>query len=285
MIHTISNGFLKVDINTLGAELNSVVNIKSGHENLWQGDPAVWTGHAPILFPIVGRLKKDQYEYDGVIYPLPQHGFARRREFDVVAKTDAKLVFELRDDEKTREAYPFGFRLWVQYTLEENSLRICYGVENTDSKRIWFSIGAHPGFTCVPGDRIVFNRKETMASLRLEEGTHLVTDRLLPVFDDEDTIVLDEHTFDDDSLIFRDFKSDAVTLMRQDGSFVKVDLGKSTCMALWSKPKMGLRYVCIEPWLGVDDYREVSGRIEEKPLVESLGAGETLKFEIAFTIG
>ena len=47
---------------------------------LWQAGP-VWPRHAPVLFPIVGRLKDDRLRHQGKSYHLPQHGFARDRRF------------------------------------------------------------------------------------------------------------------------------------------------------------------------------------------------------------
>ena len=38
-----------------GAQL-STLRDREGRELLWDGDPAVWTGRAPLLFPIVGVL-------------------------------------------------------------------------------------------------------------------------------------------------------------------------------------------------------------------------------------
>ena len=58
MEYEIKNQFLNVKINSRGAELASVKSVNSDTEFLWQADPEVWNRHAPILFPIVGRLKK-----------------------------------------------------------------------------------------------------------------------------------------------------------------------------------------------------------------------------------
>ena len=53
---TIQNEELTVTVSTFGAELQSVVG-KGGTEFIWEGDPAVWKGKAPILFPICGSLE------------------------------------------------------------------------------------------------------------------------------------------------------------------------------------------------------------------------------------
>ena len=61
---TLQNDVLAVEINELGAQLHSIKRRDNGLEYLWQGDARSWGRQAPILFPFVGRLKDDQYEFD-----------------------------------------------------------------------------------------------------------------------------------------------------------------------------------------------------------------------------
>ena len=56
MIYTIENEFLRVSAEDDGAQLSSVELKENGKEFLWQGDPSVWYGRAPVLFPIIGQL-------------------------------------------------------------------------------------------------------------------------------------------------------------------------------------------------------------------------------------
>jgi galactose mutarotase-like enzyme len=53
---SISNEQLKVSVKSNGAELCSIKGIDD-FEYLWQADPAVWGRHAPVLFPMVGKLR------------------------------------------------------------------------------------------------------------------------------------------------------------------------------------------------------------------------------------
>lgn len=284
MIITIANEYLKVAVNTLGAELSSIYDLKANRENMWQGHPDIWMGHSPLLFPIVGRLKNDQFEYDGKIWPMKQHGIARRREFEVeIQKTD-ELKLTLAADEASLELYPFAFKLSMHYILEGNKLIVKHIVENTGDKLMYYSIGAHPGFNCKPGDAIVFSELETQDAIRLQLPEHLTSERRTPVFNNENRLILQADTFDEDTLIFKDYKSTYVTLERADGSSVRVDLGNATMLGLWSKPGAGLPYICIEPWLGVDDIVDASGKLEEKYMIETLRPGEVNTFEMGITI-
>ena len=61
----IQNDQLIAEIAEHGAELISLKSKESNLEYIWQGDPEYWGRHAPVLFPFVGRLKDDQYTYQG----------------------------------------------------------------------------------------------------------------------------------------------------------------------------------------------------------------------------
>ena len=91
---TIKSEYLTVVISTMGAELQSVKYDEK--ERLWQGDPAFWSGRAPILFPVCGSLRDKKYVYGGKEYSLPQHGFARRSEFNTESVSENKATFSLK---------------------------------------------------------------------------------------------------------------------------------------------------------------------------------------------
>jgi len=134
-MHTIKNNQLEVTINTKGAELASLKT--SAMEFMWQADPAVWSRHAPILFPIVGRLKDHEYNYENKTYKMGQHGFARDKDFKVIKKSKNSILFELIATSKSKEIYPFDFILQVNYSISEKSLKTEYIVKNPSDKIIY----------------------------------------------------------------------------------------------------------------------------------------------------
>ena len=154
MDYQIKNNNLTVTISNQGAEVQSVRDNNSQREFIWQADPKVWGRHAPVLFPIVGRLKDDQYQYDGQTYHLGQHGFARDSVFEIKDHEDETITFVLRANEKTLAKYPFNFELEVKYSLEENSLKEEFIVKNLDDKTMIFGIGGHPGFNLPTNEKI-----------------------------------------------------------------------------------------------------------------------------------
>ena len=142
---TIQNHALTVEIDTLGAQLASI-RAPDGTEYLWQGNPEIWARRAPMLFPVIGRLRDSAYLLDGVPYTIPQHGFARDMEFQVSGQTGQSLSLSISDTEATRAVYPFAFSLTVTYSLEGNTLVKAHRVENRSDQEMLFELGGHDGF-------------------------------------------------------------------------------------------------------------------------------------------
>ncbi|MDI1283067.1 MAG: aldose 1-epimerase family protein, partial [Reyranella sp.] len=79
----ISSAALSARISPMGAELIRLQDGR-GADLLWNGDPAFWTGHAPLLFPIVGEAKGNRIRVAGTAYEIGRHGFARTSTFALV---------------------------------------------------------------------------------------------------------------------------------------------------------------------------------------------------------
>jgi galactose mutarotase-like enzyme len=232
---TIKNEFLTVCVNSMGAELASLKDNNTQKEYIWQGTPSIWNGHSPILFPIAGRLLNDSYTYKGKTYSLPKHGFARRNEFSVMHRNPDSAVLALSDNEKTRLVYPFSFFLSAEYRLEDKKLTVINKVYNRGSETMYFSFGSHPAFNLEVGGKVVFSEKETLKTVLTDAyGLTVGTKTLNPC---GDTVVIDEHIFDDDALFLPDLKSTSATLVTKDGENVlRMTYGKVPYLGLWAKP-------------------------------------------------
>ena len=101
MIYTLENENIRVVASSNGGELHSIKKINDETEYLWNGDERYWKYHAPVLFPIVGKVNGGKYKIDGIEYELPQYGLARTREFKLIEKSESRIVFELQYDEET----------------------------------------------------------------------------------------------------------------------------------------------------------------------------------------
>lgn len=276
---TIHSDTLKVTINPFGAELHSIVNSK-GEELLWQGDPAVWSGRAPILFPVAGSFKNRQYRYNGVTYDMPQHGFARQREFSVAAHSENAVSFILDSRE---ENYPFDYCLTVTFALSGSRLRVTYTVENKGENAMYFGIGSHEAYACPEGiehyhlefsdDDVLTNHLLTGPLRNYKTEEIVLENKCLPL-----SPAIYENL---DTLIFAGLKSRSVTLRKNDGSrFVRVDFDGMQDLMLWQK--MGAKYFCIEPWTHAPEYIDHDGDITRKPGIRMLAPGE--KQDITHTI-
>src|SRR5580658_6177066 len=100
---TVSSGALTAQVNPLGAQL-SILRDPSGRELLWDGNPAFWSGRAPLLFPIAGILAGGGwgvYRVASKTYAPPRHGFARGKSFEVLAVSSAGVVLPVKADAET----------------------------------------------------------------------------------------------------------------------------------------------------------------------------------------
>ena len=218
MVYSIQNEQICASIQSLGAQLCSLREASTGREHLWQGDPAVWNGQAPLLFPNIGRLRGDVYRLGNREYSLPKHGFARRREFALESQSSSQLTLLLRDDEQTRASYPFSFELRLTFSLEGNALSVRHSVVNTGEVDMPFCLGAHPGFFCAEGDVLALDAPETLALYRLDGEKGLMKDEPVPYPVPEGRFALSSALFQKDAMVFDGIRSRSVTLLRQDGA-------------------------------------------------------------------
>ena len=271
MIITISNSQLSATINTLGAELISLV--KNNKNYIWQVDETYWNKTSPILFPIVGRLKNDSYSFNGKKYQLPRHGFARNMDFSFDKKSDSQVIFELNESEETKTNYPFDFKLLVAYTFMENELVIEYFVRNQSDEVLPFSIGAHPAFAIsdkFENYSLQFNKEDTFETNHLENESFNGKTTLVET--KNNSIALNYALFEKDALVFKQLKSNEVILKNKDKVILKVNFDHFPYLGIWTK--QNAPFLCIEPWCGLADGINHNGKLEEKEGMNHLPAGE-----------
>lgn len=276
MYYKIENELLICEIDDMGAQLHSLRLKENGKEYLWQGNPDIWSGQAPVLFPIIGQLLDEKYRRNGAEYSMPRHGIARRYTFNVKECSGAKAVFSLKSNEETLKSYPFEFELILTFELCGKSLTNTMTVVNKNKGDMYFSLGAHPGFNCTVGDVIEFEQPETLATERIDKES-IIIDEKFPLIENSREIKITKEIFEPDALILSDIKSKK---LRIKGDYeVEFTFGDCPFLGIWAKP--GAPYVCIEPWYGVNDGREVKADISQKRGIQHLAEGET--FEYAWT--
>jgi len=279
----IENKNLAVKIALKGAEVISVYNKKEKFEHLWQGKKGTWNQHSPILFPFVGKLVNKSYIVDGKIYKMGIHGFAAKSKFVLESKTKNTAIYSLENSEKTLKMYPFKFKLFVKYELKGSKFLITNTVVNTDSKDIYFSIGAHPGFNIPIHTKdefsdyyIEFEKPETIARLQLSKKNGFRNNNKIQNFlNNTNKLPINHELFNNRVVILDGVKSKYVTLTSDQSKLaIKVGVEGFPYLGIWSS-KNNSNFVCIEPWYGVTDKKNASGKIEEREGIESLATGKT----------
>lgn len=284
--HDLHNGILHVSVDSLGAQLSSLRDA-AGDELLWQGGQ-VWSGRAPVLFPIVGRMPDDELQHGGVRYQIGQHGFARHSEFSVRRNGDSELVFTLQDSEQTRTHFPFGFRLEIAFTLVVSTLTVTHTVTNTGGETFSASLGGHPGFAwplpgaaSKAGHSIVFEQPETALIRRIADGLLAPEPQPSPVVGG--TLQLDETLFAEDAIIFDELRSRSVRYSAEDSPVaISVVFPDFAQLGVWMRPPG--HYVCIEPWFGMTAPQGFSGEYTQKPGQFTLAQGQDRAFAYSVTV-
>ncbi|EEP7699617.1 aldose 1-epimerase family protein [Listeria monocytogenes serotype 1/2b] len=287
----LENEVLLVEMKTAGAELTRIFHKDTGLEYLWKADSMFWGRHSPVLFPTVGRLVEDTYLVDGKPYHLGQHGFARDRDFQVVEQTEKSVRFELDADEDSLAVYPYKFKLSIIYTIEKNTVAVSYEVENTDNKRIYFSIGAHPAFNLPLTDGTTFEdyyldfgTEENLETLCLE-GPYRSGEIKKVVDEAARYLPLNYDLFKNDALIFEALKQKEMTIKSdKTPHFVKVSFPEFPFVGVWTA-KAGTPFLCIEPWYGIADGAGESVELRDKAGIEHLEPEAVFASEYEITVG
>lgn len=280
--YTLQNEQLVVEVNERGAELARIHSKESGLEYLWEADPTYWGRHSSILYPIVGRVYDDHFQYQGIKYQMKQHGLARNLPFQLVDADTSRLELKLNSDQYTLAQYPFPFVFRAKYELLENELSIIYVIENPADNTAYFSVGAHPALRCplLPGEqradyRLVFDRSENAERQLLEEGFR--TGESSPLLDGSDTLVISDDLFDQDALIFAGLQSRQVSLENRSGQrFWTFDFEGFPYLGIWSKNAES-PFVCIEPWFGVADKMGGYADLSQKEGILALEGGKSFQ--------
>lgn len=265
---TLGSHALTAQIDPLGAQLSSLRDA-SGHELLWDGDPAFWTGRAPVLFPIVGELAGGVYRLAGKSYSLPRHGFARHKHFDVLTSSATTATLQLSSDPQTLTVYPFPFRLQIRFGIAGSTLTVTSSVSNGGTEPMPASFGYHPAFRwplpfgALRAEHTLAFEVEEPAPIRRLDAHGLLTPVRYPTPIRARRLQLDDALFTHDALILDAVRSQSVSYGAATGPRLLVHFPDTPYLGLWSKP--GAPFVCIEPWHGLADPVGFTGDVAQKP--------------------
>jgi galactose mutarotase-like enzyme len=278
---------LAAEIDPLGAQLSTLQDLER-RDLLWNGDPAVWNGRAPILFPIVGTLAGGSYRLGEKTFRLSRHGFARGKPFEVIERSPSSVLLRLVADETTLPVYPFHFELDARYVLEASTLSLTLSVRNTGAKELAASLGYHPAFRWpLPygqprSAHFIELEADEPAPLRLLNADGLLTPEAHPTPIAHRRLMLADDLFRNDALIFDQIKSRSVTYGAEHGPRIKVSFPDSPYLGVWTKPGAG--FICIEPWRGVADSQGFTGDFTQRKGIFSVAPGATAFQHVTITL-
>ncbi len=278
MIFKLENDLITVTVAEVGAELVGLKRKSDGTEFIWQGDERYWHGHAPIMFPICGRLTDNKYTYRGEMYEMNLHGFVRKLPFALESRTGDSLTMRFDSSDETRGIYPFDFTLWVTYTLSGAKLSLSARVKSRDDKPMPFAFGFHPGFNvplgggafedwfvefptaCEP-QRVVFDGcffSDKTQPFALEDGRrmHLTHD-----------------LFDLDAVFLKGCPRSVTLRSEKSAHAVTVGYPDMQYVGFWHADHTDAPYVCIEPWQSMPAYFGKVDDLETKRDMNILEAG------------
>jgi galactose mutarotase-like enzyme len=288
----LKNDELITEFDTFGGQLTSIKNY-AGAEYLWQGDKTYWSGQAPVLFPIVGSLRDKKASIGGnKVCRMERHGIVRKLEFEMIKSTDDTISFAICSNEKTREMYPYDFKLTIQYILSGNSITTKYTVVNQSAEVMPFQIGGHPGFNCpISNDErfedyvVEFDHDETADCPTPVPSSGLVdVSHRTRILDNSNTIKMNHNLFKIDALIFEKLKSRKAKLYNpRTGRGVQLSFADFGNLLVWSSANDG-PFVALEPWSGLSTCSDENDVFEEKRGVHLLSAGNSDSLSYTITI-
>ena len=285
----IENSSLRVVIKTQGAELDSIRHKAHQLEYLWQGDAAFWGKKSPILFPIVGTLKDNNFSYKGKKYTLPRHGFARDKTFSVEQHSADSATFLLVSNAETLKNYPFSFEFRICYALKDNTLCVTYAVKNTGSDDMYFSVGGHPAFRLPLVDGTIYtdyfielNQAETSGRypLSINGLLELKSNFFL---ENSNKIPLNPALFYEDAVVLKHLEATSMAILSDKTPHgLRMTFEGFPYFGIWAAKNAP--FVCLEPWCGISDSVNTTLELTKKEGINQLKNREIFErtWQVAF---
>ena len=288
----IENEEIQVEVSLHGAEMTRIA--KKGKEYLWCGDAQYWGRHAPILFPIVGKVYDGKYRIKGKEYGLPQHGFARDMDFELKEQGREEVTMELASNEETKSRYPYPFVLSAAYRLDGGRIAVRWTVENRTETVMDYQIGAHPAFNYAAFDP----EEERHGGLRLlrkegdgyrpvegvevrgfsREGYATAEQNRIEL--KQGRMAMTDALFAKGALILENRQVQKAILEDKEGQpMLAMTFDKAPVLGIWSPEGKRAPFVCIEPWAGRCDREGYDGEFGEREWMNHLAPHSLQQFE------
>ncbi len=256
MIYTIKKGDITAKINSLGAELTSLT-IKDT-ELIWQSNSdEFWSKHAPLLFPVCGKLKDSRYTYRGKSYDMKGHGFISGCEFSLVSEGDGVITLSAEVNEKTLEVYPFAFLFTVEYKITERGLSQRVKIENKGDEAMPYMFGWHPGFRLLCDENTDINdygfdfegAPDEVIWSTLQHQSFINPNKKMHKTPGGRYQFSEEEIYANDTMIFSNVGTKASITSDKTSYRIDFEWSENTPhICMWKHPDNRAKFICIEPW-------------------------------------
>ena len=118
-------------------------------------DALGWKQSELIMFPIVGPVKDNLLNMDGIEYPMAQHGISRHLPWELIEHNGGMARFRqsylagtpvVNSKIEKRLVWPFSYRMEKAYELTDSGLIFTVTVTNDSETPMRYSTGWHPAF-------------------------------------------------------------------------------------------------------------------------------------------
>ncbi len=281
--------FIRVSVTDSGAGLLSIYDLESCVEYLWQGHPTLNPWRPQVMFPIVGKLRDDQYWLGRKFYRMQKGGYLKDFKFEVKNQRKDRITFVHSSNADTELIFPFRYSIEITYLVYGPKLTVSFSIKNLDKKEMFFSLGFAPTFNVPLGPEghedcfVEFSSEE-------ERGAYFVENELVNFHDADNKKVVQnrrvfftQENFRGGEMIFKDIKSQGVSLKNLlNEKSVNIDFGNIPYLSIWTYPDAS--FVRIAPSFGVTDAFDSNNDFYMKEGLIDLEQEKTFKHEFVFHI-
>jgi len=243
-------------------------------------------GGNPILFPFCARtyhkgIENQWLDTEGLVRPMPRHGFARDGEFKIVSIDNQSFTAELVPTDAAKEIYPYDYNFQVTYKFGELHMDVILSLKNNENRPIPWAAGHHFYFTLPWHEGL--ERKDYRMCMQAKKGFFPAPDGKLIA--DKSFKGID--SLDDPRMIERihtHLKLNTITFGPKNGEEdVTMTIGDSevpspmTAVVTWSESDDAPFY-CVEPWMAPPNSAEHGKGLHW------LNPGETEEFKVKISL-
>ncbi|WP_413307712.1 aldose epimerase [Bacillus sp. 1P10SD] len=225
-------------------------------------------GGIPILFPISGQLENGEYEWNGAVYQMKNHGVARNHPWEVldthIDETKASITLRLRSNEETRTEYPFDFEVLYTYTLTPDELYIDQAYQNVSGAAMPIYAGFHPYFKTASKNLVYHTDAKTYLDYNDMKTKSIQSS--LDLTNKKESLVLLDAIEKEISFKLPDRQMSLTMTYGEEFKYV----------VLWTEQDQ--EFVCVEPWMAMTD------ELNQKKELVMVNPGETLQTTLTISI-